>query len=226
MKKVLSLFIMLTVGICYATPKEDPKHALDRSELHGPYDSMVEAATYGIEASYKLTNHYESGGIIFEDTKTHRFYDTNLTTDVAIDHVHLDHDVFVEGHPEYKIVSDWHVHPCMPYTHIPTEFSGPDIHSYQVYHEVGFMGEFCTGAIHRWDAKKHLTTIVESGDPGDPKPHGLMVADPVGDIVGKISIDQKPVIQENFLDVLRYINGEHDGSSQANHGTLVKPTKK
>lgn len=199
MKKLLAFFVMCFVATCYAAPPIK-SHQVDR--FSRPFDSLNQAAIAAVQESYKLSNHFEFGGLLVYSTETLKYYYTTPHTNLSIDSVYVDHDIVFPKHPEMTIVSEYHTHPCFPYTHVPTLFSPNDVHNYLAYDQVGYMGNFCTGAVQVWDPHD-LDFLMELDGPD--KFWGVDQNSAYeGEEVGKISLNKTSDIQESIFDGMRY----------------------
>lgn len=198
---------MSLTAVCYGSPKLDPS----TDQLFGPYDSLNEVAVRAVQVSYGLSNHFEFGGLLVEDTATHKFYYTTPHTDLGIDHVMVpDHRVYFPGHPTYKVVSEWHTHPCFPFSHMPTYFSPQDVQNYLMYHQVGYMGNFCNAKVQKFDPND--PTFLSQLDTDELL--GLPIVNPdtvyEGEVVGNISLNTNgPDVQESYLGAIQ-ASEKHD----------------
>jgi hypothetical protein len=183
--------------VCNGTTPQN----LTYENLSRPFNALDQAAIGAIENSYKKSNHYEFGGLLIENKKTHQYYYQIPYTDLGIDHVRIRYDVkFTDL--DLKIVSEYHTHSCFPYTHVPTDFSSNDVFNYILHNQVGYMGNFCNGLVQKWDPTD-IKFLEELGGNG---PFGLDEEDTYeGEVVGKISLNKYPDIQESILDIPVYL---------------------
>jgi len=167
------------------------------NNLSRPYDTLDQAAIEAVQDSYARSNHYEFGGVLVFNKKTHKYYYQIPSTDLSIDSVSVNHDVKFTD-PDLIVVSEFHTHTCFPYTHYPTGFSPNDVFNYMVLGEVGYMGNFCNGIVQKWDPTD-LRFLEELDGAG---PYGVDRQTVYwGDPVGKIRLNKTPDIQESILDI-------------------------
>jgi len=113
------------------------------------YDTLEEA---GVRASLRASQCsfvYECGGAIAQRPDG-KFVVGPVMSSYSGDSVEVPHGV-PDG---WKLVADFHTHPCLSSSHTPSYFSGPDVANSVRYHIVGFVVDLCTGLVHEFDPSK------------------------------------------------------------------------
>jgi hypothetical protein len=153
----------------------------------GQFDTIQEAGVYALQNAYNQSNAYEYGGIILE-TSEHKFLISAPTTKYSGDSTEIDH---TNTHFKTWIVADYHTHPCLPYTHITSLFSEPDLASNMYLNIIGFIGDLCTGKVHEFDPSKDKPDDVTVTWPSG---HVESLTD--GHIIGLFSMTRPQIIME------------------------------
>lgn len=142
------------------------------------YDTLEEAGVRAIERAYRCSHYYECSGVIVQRDSDGKFVVGPVRSDYSGDSVGISTRVPPGG----KLVADFHTHPCLPVSHDIAVFSPNDVASQTKLGIVGFMGELCTGKVHRFiPGKSPLSTLSDD--------HDTTVS--AGDIVGQIAVDGK-----------------------------------
>lgn len=127
-----------------AVPAPEPSPTL--------FNSMEEAAVHAEQLSYNATSAYELGGVITEVNG--KFAIGLPRTDFSGDSLsQIDMDPI---HYHGTIVANYHTHPCLPHTHDPSVFSPEDLRSDRSYKSIGFVANFCTGKVMKYDPSKDV----------------------------------------------------------------------
>jgi hypothetical protein len=143
-------------------------------KLHS-FPTLREAGMYGIQRSYQCSHYYECGGVIAQGPDG-RFIVGVTRTNFKGDSVALTHI----APPGYKVVADFHTHPCLPVSHYAHYFSPEDTANDTFNHVIGFLGDLCTGEVHEYDP----STMA----PGDTQLEDDVFST-AGKIIGKIKVD-------------------------------------
>jgi hypothetical protein len=110
------------------------------------YATIEEAGLQAILRAYKCSPYYECTGAIAQRPDG-RFVVGSVHSDYSGDKVEGAHGV-PKG---WKLVGDFHTHPCLPDSHYPGVFSPEDIDSIMAHGVIGFLGDLCTGKVHMFD---------------------------------------------------------------------------
>lgn len=143
------------------------------------YPTLEEAGVYAAKRLYQCSHVYECGGVIAKRPDG-KFEVGPVSSSYDGDHVGIDHSV----PPGYKMVADYHSHPCLPDSHAVEFFSPQDIAGDTALRIVGFMLDECTGAVHEFT-------------PGRDAPNDVQVDEMElifltrGRVVGHIVVDGK-----------------------------------
>ena len=141
------------------------------------YDTLEEAAVHAAERAYKCSHAYECGGSIAQRPDG-RFVVGPVKSTYSGDSVAISHAV--PG--GWKLVADYHSHPCNAKSHEVAFFSPLDIEGSTMDRITGIMVDLCTGNVHEFT-------------PGRDSPNNEKVVDGVyltqGRIVGHITVDGK-----------------------------------
>jgi hypothetical protein len=152
---------------------------------HG-FKTAEDAATAALKsiAAKPTSFYYEWGGYLARDTKSGEYFYHNANTSMHGDHVQIEEP---DDLPEtFEVVGTFHTHPCLP-RHEVTFFSPADLMEGLFEHELVFMGDFCTGAVHEF----------KPGDKPDVEkmPHSDLWSTH-GRIVGKFSEPRQELVVE------------------------------
>lgn len=156
-----------------------------QAEDQQKFDTMTEAAVYGLKRAAALSEFYEYGGQIVQ-LKGGKYAIAEPSTDYAGDSVSYSADPI---HYDGPIVSSYHTHPCLPYTHKPGAFSPADLSGYRAYNRPGYMLDMCTGDVHYW-APGYTVDVALAGDSVSSL---AAVTTAVGKIVGHVPVSGKPL---------------------------------
>lgn len=153
------------------------------------FDSMNEAAVYGLQIAYSWTPAYERGGVVTK-LADGKFAVSIPRTEYAGDHVDIDEDPdLYQG----TIVATYHTHPCLPTSHVPSMFSPDDLKMARAAGHVSFIADLCTGFVHRWQPGDSYDQF-PSDNPTFKALFSPQVAN--GKLVGRITVNgvaQEPV---------------------------------
>lgn len=145
--RLITLLLVVLVCGCMTSHPLQPRVVMsvfwDLSVTPDAYDSIEEAAVAAETLAYSRTSLYETGGVITQEGS--KFRVSVPRTDWSAAHVGTDHE---PNHYRGKIVGDYHTHICLTKSFVPADFSAPDLNSYEVNHEQGFMLDTCTGDVH------------------------------------------------------------------------------
>lgn len=143
------------------------------------YATLEEAGVHAIEKAYACSHYYECGGPIAQKPDG-RYVVGPVRSDASGDSVGMSHTVPAG----WKLVADYHTHPCLADTHYVDFFSPQDLSNSFSSKIIGFMGSLCDGNVHEFD-------------PSRDSPNDVKVDDDIylthGRIIGKISVDGKSV---------------------------------
>jgi hypothetical protein len=113
------------------------------------YDTIEEAGVHGAQRAYQCSQAYECGGPIAQrpDGK------------YVVGPIHSDYDgasvTINHGVPRgWKLVGDYHSHPCNAESHEVAYFSPSDLGGNTFMHIIGFMVDLCTGQVHEFDPSR------------------------------------------------------------------------
>src|ERR1700674_4119454 len=95
---------------------------LDVNGLTG-YDALEEAGVHGIERAYQCSHAYECSGSIALRPSDGKYVVGPVRSDYAGDSVQVNHSV----PPGWKLVADFHTHPCNADSHDVGYFSPQDM---------------------------------------------------------------------------------------------------
>lgn len=109
------------------------------------YDTLEEAGVHGIQRAIECSIYYECAGSIAQRPDG-KFVVGPTGSDDHGDSVDVDHSV----PPGWKLVADYHTHPCLNRTHLPDFFSAQDMAGSTMLKITGFMGDLCTGDVHEF----------------------------------------------------------------------------
>jgi hypothetical protein len=143
------------------------------------YDTLEEAGVHGIERAYQCSRAYECFGAIALRPSDNKYVVGPVRTDYAGDSVQVDHKV----PPGWKLVADFHTHPCNADSHEVPYFSPQDMAEVTARKITGFMGDLCTGEVHEFT-------------PGRDSPNDAYIEEQElylskGRVVGHIAVDGK-----------------------------------
>lgn len=157
--------------------------ALSPNEANRPaYNTIEEAAVHAIERAYKCSHYYECGGSIAQRPDG-KFVFGPVRSDHSGDSTGIRHGV-PDG---YKLVGDYHTHPCNADTHYIAYFSDADMSQNTMFKITGFMGDLCTGKVHAFTPGR------DSPNNEQPDPDKPFIWLTQGRIVGQIKVDGKSV---------------------------------
>lgn len=143
------------------------------------YNTLEEAGVHAIERAYKCSHAYECAGALAQRPDG-KFVVGPVRSDYSGDSVRIQHRVPIG----WKLVGDYHTHPCNADSHANPFFSGEDMASVTELRITGFMGDLCTGKVHEFTPGKDV--------PNDEQPDK---EDPVwltqGRVIGQIKVDGK-----------------------------------
>lgn len=151
---------------------------LDINALTG-YDTLEEAGVHAIERAYQCSHAYECSGSIALRPSDGKYVVGPVRSDYSGDSVGVDHRVPVG----WKLVADFHTHPCNADSHDVGYFSPQDMAESTAEKITGFMGDLCTGEVHAWLAGRDSPNDVYLED------QDIYLAK--GRIVGHITVDGK-----------------------------------
>jgi hypothetical protein len=143
------------------------------------YDTLEEAGVRGIERAYRCSHAYECSGSIALRPSDGKYVVGPVRSDYAGDSVQVNHSV----PPGWKLVGDFHTHPCNDSSHDVGYFSPQDMAEVTATGVTGFMGDLCTGEVHEFT-------------PGRDKPNDVYLEDQEiylskGRVIGHIAVDGK-----------------------------------
>lgn len=141
------------------------------------YDTLEEAGVHAIARAYQCSHAYECGGPIAQRPDG-KFVVGPVYSSYLGDSLEMHHGV----PPGWKLVADYHTHPCLPQHHDVPYFSPQDLEGYLSERLPGFMGDLCTGNVHEFVPGKDAPDNEEP--PNDPGVHLTQ-----GRIVGHIAVD-------------------------------------
>lgn len=179
---LLGFALILGLNTCIAhaatpTPPPAVQAAIDTAmkKLH-QFPTLNEAAIYAIQRAYKCSHYYECGGLIATSLDGKIFYVGTVRTDFSGDSVELGKS----APPGYKLVADFHTHPCLGKSHYVSSFSPQDISLIVEHGTIGIVGDLCTGDVHLYDPHTMApdTVLLEEDAPSTP-----------GITIGKIAVD-------------------------------------
>lgn len=157
------------------------------------FDTLEEAALYAEKAAYDKNYTVEIGGMILK-TKDGKYQFTIGNTDYSEDSVNI-HSV--EIYEDSVAVAQYHDHPCVPYSHIPSLFSMPDIALAMRAKQIAIVADLCSGEIHEWDGSRDAyedVAVYGTFELGLPFFQTTVLTR--GRIVGTIPLTKNPVILE------------------------------
>jgi hypothetical protein len=143
------------------------------------YDTLEEAGVHGIERAYQCSHSYECSGAITLRPSDGKYVVGPVRSDYSGDSVQVNHNVPMG----WKLVADFHTHPCNAESHDVGYYSPQDMAEVTAVGITGFMGDLCTGEVHEFT-------------PGKDKPNDVYLEDQEiylskGRIVGHITVDGK-----------------------------------
>jgi hypothetical protein len=143
------------------------------------YDTLEEAGVHGIERAYQCSHVYECSGSIALRPSDGKYVVGPVRSDYSGDSVQVVHGVPMG----WKLVADFHTHPCNADSHDVGYFSPQDMAEVTALKITGFMGDLCTGEVHAFT-------------PGRDKPNDVYLEDQEiylskGRIIGHITVDGK-----------------------------------
>lgn len=125
------------------------KVLLDLDGVNGlpGYDTMDEAGMAAIERAYRCSHYYECGGVIAQRESDGKYVVGPAVSSYGGDHVRVTH-----GSPSgTTVVADYHTHPCLPDSHFVSYFSPDDVAETTTLHITGYMGDLCSGDVHKYN---------------------------------------------------------------------------
>lgn len=110
------------------------------------YDTLEEAAVHAEARAYVCSHYYECGGTIAQRPDG-RYVVGPVSSDYHGDDMMIHHGVPAG----WKLVADFHTHPCLPDSHLPGYFSPQDTMENIAKRITGFVLDQCTGKVHEFD---------------------------------------------------------------------------
>jgi hypothetical protein len=109
------------------------------------FGDLHAAAIYAALRLENCSHYYECSGYIALDPAG-KFVVSPVRTDYNSDNVRVEDD---EGPSDWKVVADFHSHPCVPH-HYTGLFSGEDMIGALMGRKTAFMVDLCTGDVHEF----------------------------------------------------------------------------
>jgi hypothetical protein len=125
------------------------------------FDNLHAAAIYAALRLEDCSHVYECSGYIAVDPKG-KFVVSPVRTDYNSDNVRVEDD---EGPSDWKVVADFHSHPCVPH-HYTGLFSGEDMIGALMGRKTAYMVDLCTGDVHEFIPGKDRVDVepIHDGD--------------------------------------------------------------
>ena len=135
------------------------------------YDTLEEAGVQASQRAANCSHYYECGGIIALRPSDHKYVVGPVQSSRSGDSVHFERNAPLG----WKVVANYHSHPCLPDTHYVDFFSPEDLMGDTMNKEPGFMVNLCTGDVHEFDPSRDSPNDTLVGDEGIYSTHGRTV---------------------------------------------------
>jgi Domain of unknown function (DUF4329) len=148
--------------------------------VDGPrgYDTLEEAGVHASARAYQCSHAYECGGVIAQRPDG-KYVVGPIQSTYSGDSLETSSSVPAG----WKLVANYHSHPCNNESHFTTFFSPIDISNNLSHRITGFMVDLCSGDVHEFDPSKDSPNDTEMPDEGRFATKGR--------IVGHITVDGK-----------------------------------